>query len=139
MTVACPPAHEVIGFAGVGGYPVTTAHDVDPEWSARLDAGFKAAWLNWLIRHPDEWFHPTDVWREGDELQRIDIRQVAWEAVERARECGVVIDGDRTEGYCFRFYEIPRYARFKASKPRALPGDDAYPGQLSIAEGEGVG
>ncbi len=116
-----------VPFAGLAP-AIVTPLEVEPDWNPRLDAGFKTAWLNWLIRHPDDWLHPTDIWRPRDEWQRHEIRLVAYEAVKAARRCGHVIDGDTEQGYCWRSYHLPRYLHLKERAPQAAP----LPPQLAL-------
>lgn len=112
------------GFAGIDAAPQMLPVEVEPGWSPRLDPGFRPAWLNWLLRHPDEWYHPTDVWRGGDDWQRIEIGKVAHRLVERAREVGFVIDGDRGCGYAFRRYVLLPYLY---ARPRVCTAEDEDP------------
>lgn len=86
------------------------------DWSPRWDSTFKDEWLGWLIDHRDEWTHPTDLFLASDELQRDHLRQCAYEAVEAARRLGFDIEGDRSKGYRFVGYSLPRYIRLRGQQ-----------------------
>ena len=101
-----------------------------PAWNPRWDRSFRSTWLNHLVTHRGEWFHPTDLWSTDDEWQRSLLRVAAYEAVVAARRLGYVIDGDRRHGYYYRYSELPRYVIYTR-----VAGRNGTPtGQLSLFE-----
>lgn len=102
-----------------------------PGWNPRWDRSFRGAWLNHLIAHRGQWFHPTDLWETTDEYQRTVLRQVGREVVVAARRLGYVIDGDRRRGYCYRRSELPRNLHLHK---RAENGVATTGGQLPLAK-----
>ena len=128
MSTTCDLAY--VPFAGS---EITTS----PEWNPRHDPEFVRSWLSYLVTHPAQWTHPTQVWQTHDERQRRVLREVAAEAVLKAERLGLIVATDLRRGYRVTGMDPPRYLHLHQRAEDREPEPCA--GQLTIDEVGAVG
>ena len=138
MSVAAP--HLVCCRESLGPLPPFAGgvgHVVPQNWSARHEPRFESQWLTYLVLHPLQWCHASDLWAAADAWQRTELRQRSHEVVVKARRLGMVIEADPVLGYRLTGYEdLPRYLHLHPTADEEGPGP--LDGQLTIDQDCGV-